>query len=65
MKYVLSASVALKWVLPEIHADKAKQLRDDYENQIHELIAPDVFAVEVSQALASRRAAAAGRRADG
>jgi predicted nucleic acid-binding protein len=51
MKYVLDAAVALKWVLPEIHADKAKQLRDDYEHQIHELIAPDVFPVEVSHAL--------------
>ena len=52
MKYVLDSSVALKWVLPEIHADKAKQLRDDYENHIHGLIAPDVFPVEVSHALA-------------
>ncbi len=51
MKYVLDAAIALKWVLPEIHADKAKQLRDDYENQVHKLIAPDIFAVEVSNAL--------------
>lgn len=51
MKYVLDAAVALKWVLPEIHNDKAKQLRDDGENQIHELIAPDVFPVKVSHAL--------------
>jgi predicted nucleic acid-binding protein len=51
MKYVLDSAVALKWVLPEIHADKAKQLRDDYEKQLHELIAPDVFPVEVSHAL--------------
>src|ERR1700737_587249 len=51
MRYVLDSAVALKWVLPEIHADKGKQLRDDYENQIHELIAPDIFAVEVSHAL--------------
>jgi predicted nucleic acid-binding protein len=51
MKYVLDSNVALKWVLPEIHADKAKQLRDDNEKQIHELIAPDIFPVEVSHAL--------------
>jgi predicted nucleic acid-binding protein len=51
MKYVLDSSVALKWVLPELHAAKAKQLRDDYDNQNHELIAPDVFLVEVSHAL--------------
>jgi predicted nucleic acid-binding protein len=51
MKYVLDSAVALKWVLPEILADKAKQLRDDYDNHIHELIAPDVFPIEVSHAL--------------
>ncbi len=51
MKYVLDSSVALKWVLPEIHSDKAKKLREDYQKQIHELIAPDVFPVEVSHAL--------------
>jgi predicted nucleic acid-binding protein len=51
MKYVLDSAVALKWVLPEIHAAKGRQLRDDYQNQTHELIAPDVFAVEVSHAL--------------
>jgi predicted nucleic acid-binding protein len=51
MKYVLDSAVALKWVLPEIHADKAKRLRDGFENQIHELIAPDVFPVEASHAL--------------
>jgi predicted nucleic acid-binding protein len=30
MKYVLDASVALKWVLPEPLADKARQLRADF-----------------------------------
>ena len=51
MKYVLDSAVALKWVLPEIHSDKAQRLREDYENQIHELIGPDVFPVEVAHAL--------------
>jgi predicted nucleic acid-binding protein len=51
MKYVLDSAVALKWVLPEIHSATAKKLRDDFENQIHALIARDVFAVEVSHAL--------------
>jgi predicted nucleic acid-binding protein len=51
MKYVLDAAVALKWVLPETNADKAKRLRDDHENQIHELIAPNVFAIETAHAL--------------
>jgi len=52
MKYVLDASVALKRVLPEPLAAKARQVRDDYLNGIHELLAPDVFPAEVGHALA-------------
>lgn len=52
MKRVLDASVALKWVLPEPSADKALQLRDDYQQQIHQLLAPDVFPAEIAHALA-------------
>jgi len=51
MKYVLDASVALKWVLPEPLAGKARQVRDDYQSQIHELHAPNIFPVEVAHAL--------------
>ena len=51
MRRVLDASVALKWVLPEPLAGKAQQLRDDYQNRIHELIAPDTFPAEVANAL--------------
>ena len=51
MKYVLDASVALKWLLPESDSLKAKELRDDYLNNIHELLAPEVFLVEVAHAL--------------
>lgn len=51
MKYVLDSSVALKWVLPEIDSGKAKRLRDDYENQTHALITPEVFPVEISHSL--------------
>jgi predicted nucleic acid-binding protein len=51
MKYILDASVALKWVLPEPLASKALQLRDEYRQQIHELLSPDAFPVEVSHAL--------------
>lgn len=32
MKYVLDASVALKWVLPEIDSEKSIRLQDDFEN---------------------------------
>lgn len=51
MKYALDSSVALKWVLPEPDSAKAKQLRDDYANGIHELIAPNILYVEAAHAL--------------
>jgi predicted nucleic acid-binding protein len=51
MKYVLDASVALRWVLPHPLSAKALQLRDDHCNQIHELLAPDLFMDEVASAL--------------
>jgi hypothetical protein len=44
--------VALKWVPRETDADKARQLRAEYQQQIHELLAPDVFPIEVAHALA-------------
>jgi predicted nucleic acid-binding protein len=52
MKYVLDSNVALKWVLRESDSDKARQLRADYQQQIHQLLAPDVFPIEVAHALA-------------
>ncbi len=51
MKYVLDASVAIKWVLPEADSAKALSLRDDYGKGIHELLAPDIFKVEAAHAL--------------
>lgn len=51
MKYILDASVALKWVLNEPDSGKARQLRDEYRRQTHELIAPDTFVAEISHAL--------------
>src|SRR5580693_801796 len=51
MKYVLDSNVALKWVLPELDSAKALQLRVDAQAGIHELIAPDVFPVEIAHAL--------------
>jgi predicted nucleic acid-binding protein len=51
MKYVLDASVAIKWVLPEPDSQKAISLRDNFRKQVHELIAPDTFPVEVAHAL--------------
>jgi predicted nucleic acid-binding protein len=52
MKYVLDSCVALKWVLAEPDSDKAIQVRDDDNRGIHELLAPDIFVVEVAHALA-------------
>lgn len=51
MRFVLDASIALKWVLPEQDSDKAIALQTDFENKIHELIAPDTFAIEVAHSL--------------
>ena len=51
MKYVLDSSVAVKWVLPERHSDKALQLRDDFRNTVHELISPDFFPTEAAHAI--------------
>jgi predicted nucleic acid-binding protein len=52
MRYVLDASVALKWVLPEPDSAKAVALRDDFRNAVRELLAPDVFPIEIAHALA-------------
>lgn len=51
MTYVLDASVALCWVLPRPHSVKALRLRDDYQSQTHDLIAPSVFPGEIASAL--------------
>lgn len=51
MRYVLDASVALKWVLPEPDSPKAVALRDEFRRRVHELLSPDVFPIEVAHAL--------------
>lgn len=51
MKRVLDSSVGFKWLVPELHSDKALRLRDDYRNGILQLIAPDIFLVEIAHAL--------------
>lgn len=51
MKYVLDSSVAAKWVLPEVDSDKAIRLRDEFAAAIHQLLAPDVFSIELAHAL--------------
>ena len=51
MRYVLDASAALKWVLNEPDAVKARQLRVDFRNAVHDLIAPDSYTLEIAHAL--------------
>lgn len=51
MKYVIDSSVAFKWVVREVDSDRADRLRDDFRKAVHELLAPDVFPVEVGHAL--------------
>lgn len=51
MKFVLDASVAVKWVLPEPDTPQALSLRNDLATRTHEFIAPDTFPVEVAHAL--------------
>lgn len=51
MRYVLDASVAVKWVLTEADTPKALALRDEYGRGVHELIGPDLFPIEIAHAL--------------
>lgn len=51
MRAVLDSSVAIKWVLPEADTPKAVWLRNEFRQGMHDLIAPDVFPVEVAHAL--------------
>ena len=52
MKYVLDASVALKWVLQEPGSDTARALRAGFRQGLHELLAPDIFPAEIGHAIA-------------
>ncbi len=51
MIYVLDSCVGFKWLVVEQDTDKARKLRDEYRQAVHELLAPDVFPVEVAHAL--------------
>jgi predicted nucleic acid-binding protein len=48
---VLDSSVAFKWEVAEVQAEKAVRLRDDARKGLHTLIAPDIFPVEIGHAL--------------
>ena len=51
MRYVLDASVAVKWVLFEADSDKALRLRDAFNAHVHELLAPDFWPYELANGL--------------
>jgi predicted nucleic acid-binding protein len=51
MKYILDSNIALKWVLAEPDSSTATQLRSDFQKGTHDLLAPDVFPIEVAHAL--------------
>ncbi|MGC8642213.1 MAG: type II toxin-antitoxin system VapC family toxin [Isosphaeraceae bacterium] len=51
MRYVLDSCVAVKWFLAEPDSPQAIRLRDDFDQQVHELLAPDIFPVEIAHAL--------------
>lgn len=52
--YVVDASVALKWILPEVDSPQARWFLDRFEKGLDTLIAPDLFLSEVSNALKQR-----------
>lgn len=49
--FVLDGSVAIKWVLPEPGSAVALALQDNVRNNVHEIIATDVFASEIAHVL--------------
>lgn len=51
MKYVLDACVAACWVLRNPLQAKALKLRTEYQQSIHQLIAPSHFPSEIASAL--------------
>lgn len=51
MRYILDSSVAFKWVVPELHSDKALRLRTGFQAAAHEFLAPDIFPGELGHAL--------------
>ena len=51
MRYILDSCVGSKWLLKQIDSDKAIRLRDEFLHGIHELLAPDIYPIEVTHAL--------------
>lgn len=51
MRYVVDACIGVGALLPETYSGQCAAFLLDFNNQAHELIAPDTFAVEVAHAL--------------
>jgi len=51
MRYVIDASVSARWFLPTVLSARALQLRADYQNGVHELLAPETILWETCNAL--------------
>jgi hypothetical protein len=49
--YVIDASIGFKWEVVGLYSDKAQQLRDDFHKAIHKMLAPDLFPMQVANAL--------------
>ena len=50
MRLVLDSNVAIKWGLPEGDSDKALAIKEAYADGTHDLLAPDIFPIEVGNA---------------
>lgn len=53
MSWVVDASIAVKWVIPEVLSDRADRVRDGEDD----VLAPDLLLVEVADALWKKTAA--------
>jgi predicted nucleic acid-binding protein len=61
MNDIFDSCVALKWIFHENGSDKARTFREQYQNSIINLLAPDAFPIEVAER-ANRITPAEGER---
>ena len=53
MRAVIDCSIAVKWEVNEPDSAEAIALRDGFRRGVHELLVPDIFPIEVANALYS------------
>lgn len=51
MKLVIDANIGWKALVPEPNSDKARKLLDDSRLGVHELLAPDLYPIEIGNIL--------------